>query len=213
MPTPDLPQLIADYLPRHGQSQKSRSALAPNLSFGRHQGPAAHDTKSAAVLLLLFQRNDRWFLPLTVRQPHLADHGGQVSFPGGMLEPGEPSDQGALRETDEEIGVAPSQVQILGRLPELYLYNSNYRVAPWIGYSQQSPQFAPNDAEVAELLEIPFSAFAVPESVEPMQIRRGQLQLTAPCFRWEEHRIWGATSMIMAEFSAILRAVQLTAPD
>ena len=165
------------------------------------------------MLLLLFQRNDRWFLPLTVRQPHLPDHGGQISFPGGMLEPGEPSDQGALRETDEEIGVPPSQIQILGRLQQLYLYNSNYRVVPWIGYSQQLPQFTPNDAEVAELLEIPLRAIEVPETIEQMEIHRGRLQLTAPCYRWEQHRIWGATSMIIAEFSAILQAVQVASPD
>lgn len=180
--------------------------MAPRLSYGRHQGPPNPDAKVAAVLLLMMHRDGEWRLPLTKRQAHLPDHPGQISLPGGLLEPGESAKQGALRESEEEIGIPADEIRVLGQLEELNLYNSNFRVLPWVGLLESEPEFHCNEEEVAELFEVPLGLLMQPESVRQMGIRRGSLAFSAPCFDCAGHEIWGATSVILSDFAALVRA-------
>src|SRR5262245_9119768 len=103
----DLPQRLAAALAAGHRGETTRSRMAPQLSYGRHAGPAPYTARAAAVMLLLFRRDHtrRWLLPLTERPATLAHHGGQISLPGGSLDPGELSDAAARRELDEELGV------------------------------------------------------------------------------------------------------------
>ena len=105
--------------------------MSPELSYGRHAGPAPHTARHAAVVLLLFRRDGRWHLPLTERPDTLAHHAGQISLPGGAVDAGESSTEAALRELDEELGFnAP--VEVLGQLADCYVFASDFLVTPWV---------------------------------------------------------------------------------
>ena len=97
------PQRTRPQPPGH-QAALPRSRMSPELSYGRHAGPAPHTARSAAVVLLLFRRAGRWHLPLTERPLTLAHHAGQISLPGGAVDHGESSIEAARRELKEELG-------------------------------------------------------------------------------------------------------------
>lgn len=203
---PDLPERLTEVL-RQGRDLAAASApFAPQLAYGRHRGPASADARPAAVVLLLFPRQDDWYLPLTLRQPYLAEHAGQISLPGGMLEPGEPSQAGALRELSEELGVQVDEDQLLGCLSPLYVFNSNFLVAPWLACLPGVPDFRPQADEVAEVIELPLRTLLDPSLPSRMEIRHGRLSYLAPCIRHSHHSIWGATSLILGEFRGLVRA-------
>jgi 8-oxo-dGTP pyrophosphatase MutT (NUDIX family) len=188
--------------PLPGRAAQRR--FSPPLAYGRHFGPPAQDARAAAVLVLLYPHRDRWKLPLTLRPDHLADHAGQISFPGGAMEEGESPEACAVREYEEELGAGGDSLVHLGRLTPLYVFGSNFLVFPIVAVAGQRPEFVPNPAEVAELLELDLEVLSGLNSrtMEPMR-RRG-IDYRCPCICCAEHRIWGATSMMLGEFSRVL---------
>ncbi len=78
-----------------------------------------------------------WHLPLTRRTEHLLDHAGQISLPGGAVEPGEPSQRAVLRELDEELGIPAAGIEMLGQLSPIYLFRSNFLIQPWLAACQE----------------------------------------------------------------------------
>lgn len=184
--------------------RESRSRFAPALSYGRHFGPAPVTARDAAVIILFYQANGEWRLPLTLRPETMLAHAGQISLPGGEIEPGETSVAAALRELDEELGVPPASVAILGSLSPLYVFVSNFLVTPWVAVASGPIEFRPNADEVAEVLEASVARLADPANHGVSQYRRGELEFSAPHFSWGEHRIWGATGMILGELTALL---------
>jgi 8-oxo-dGTP pyrophosphatase MutT (NUDIX family) len=199
---PQLPSQLARRLEQPLPGWPAQARYQPELSFGRHRGPAPRGARPAAVLVLLYPRAGQWHVPLILRPVHMPDHAGQVSFPGGVIEPGESSREAALREYGEELG-APSQgLQILGQLSPLYLFASNFQISPWVAATQQAPTWRPNEREVESLLEVPLAHLADPRASGHVERRQRGLAFRAPCFIWDEQRIWGATSMILAELVA-----------
>ena len=134
----------------------------------------------------------------------MVDHAGQVSLPGGLIESGEMSQQAALRELEEELGVAPLDIVVLGRLSSLYLFVSNFTVIPWVAATRMPETFVPNPREVAEVLEVPLAHLVDPAQTGRHQRQVNGLEFAAPHIAWGGHHIWGATSMILGEFIAIL---------
>ena len=97
------------------------------------------DYRLSAVLLLLFPYKDDIYFVLTERQDYDGKHAGQISFPGGKAEPFDKNTaETALRETQEEIGVLPTAITILGRLTEVYIPVSNFLIHPYVGYTEKS---------------------------------------------------------------------------
>jgi 8-oxo-dGTP pyrophosphatase MutT (NUDIX family) len=178
--------------------------MSPDLSFGRHAGPAPVTARAAAVMLLLFRRDGRWRVPLTQRPAGLVRHGGQISLPGGRIEPGETVDAAARRELAEELGIE-SQVDLLGPLPQCYVYASDYVVAPRVAVTAAEPIWRPDASEVERVVELPLDVLTDPASIGRMSIQRGPLVLHAPCFMFGGDRIWGATAVILAELADMLR--------
>ena len=131
-------------------------------------------------------------------------HAGQISFPGGMVEPGESTADAALRELDEELGVPPTSIEILGSLSPLYVFVSNFLVTPWVAVARTAIEFRPCVDEVAEVLEMPLAHLLDAGNYSVHPYRRGELEFSAPHLSWGEHRVWGATSIILAELVAIL---------
>ena len=117
--------------------------------------------------------------------------------------PGETSDAAALRELHEELGVDLTAVELLGELTPLYLYNSNYYVSAWVALMTERPLFRPDAREVAELLEVPWSALGDSRHHGVHSRRARGIACKVPHIRWGRHRIWGATSMILGELLAL----------
>src|SRR5438034_659701 len=121
--------------------------------------------RHAAGLLLVFPVDDRAHIVLTVRADALGRHGGQVSLPGGAIDPGETFEQAALREAHEEIALPLDDVRILGALTPLDLQVSGFRLHPLVGATHLRPTFIPADGEVARILEVPVAALLDPAHV------------------------------------------------
>src|SRR6187397_2909246 len=123
-----------------------RPGWAPDL-------PAA-DARRAAALLLVYPRGNGPTLVLTIRHAGLPHHPGQVSLPGGAIDPGESTEAAALREAHEEIGVTPDEVRIVGALSPLWIPVSNFDVTPLVGVADARPAFRPHPGEVSGLIEL-----------------------------------------------------------
>lgn len=153
----------------------------------------------AAVLLPLHFEDNEWKLLFTRRTENLNHHRGQVSFPGGGIEPGESSLQAALREVNEEIGIAAVDIQILGRLPVLVTL-TNFHITPHVGIVRWPIPLLVNPDEVVRVFSVPLSWLAQPGN-HRMELYQGPSQHpphVLPFFdSFDEEIIWGATAMLV----------------
>jgi 8-oxo-dGTP pyrophosphatase MutT (NUDIX family) len=215
---PRLPQWLAERLKRPLPGNRAQARFQPELSYGRYFGPAPGGARSAAVIILLYPNDESsgrghvtWHVPLTLRPDHLPDHAGQISLPGGAIEPQESSQRAALRELNEELGVAADGIEVLGELSPIYLFRSNFLIQPWLASTRDRPVWRPNSAEVAELLEVPLETLCQPSSTRFDEHRYGRLTFRAPAFVWQHHAIWGATAIILAELVALVEELAASA--
>lgn len=158
-------------------------------------------TKKSAVLILLYPDENSIKIPFILRPAYDGMHGGQVAFPGGRMElTDENLFRTALREAQEEVGIRIADVNLIGSLTELYIPISNYLVLPVVGWMNKKPDFYPDPIEVDSILEIKYSTLVNPAIVkeEILMVRGNEIQ--APLFDVGEHKIWGATAMMIAEF-------------
>ena len=171
--------------------------------------PALESTlRPAAALLLIYRHDDRWWMPLTVRGASLRHHTGQVSLPGGRLDhPGESVEAAALREAYEEIGVAPGDVEILGRLTPIPVIVSGHLLQPVIGVAARRPTFTLAASEVERLIELPVARLLEKDAVaweERVRSLPPPGLMNVPYFEIDRARVWGATAMVLAEFMALI---------
>ena len=163
----------------------------------------------ACVLILLYPKADEWHLVLIERTTHDKNdkHAGQISFPGGKLNPSDDSlEVCALRETYEEIGVSPDKVGLLGALSEIYVYVSNFLVHPFVGFTYENPRFSKQDSEVAEIIEIPLEHILNSKNKKrgPISVRDYSLP-NVPYYDIYQKPLWGATAMILSEFEHLVK--------
>ncbi len=164
--------------------------------------------RQGSVLILLYEENGLVKFPLIKRAEYVGTHSGQISLPGGKAEEGEDVYQTALRETEEEIGIHTSQINVLGRLTDFFVIPSNFVVTPVIGFIDHHPLFVPDTFEVAKILNADLSQLINDESIlEKEIIAGGQFRLLAPHFEVEGEIVWGATAMILNEFRMLLKAI------
>lgn len=174
----------------------------PAPDFGHTAPPRA-----AATLLLLYPAGDtaELVIPLTVRHAQMRSHAGEVSLPGGAIDPHDPSDQAAaLREAEEEIGVPAASVRILGHLDEVWIPVSNYRLRPFVGALLQRPVLAPRQEEVAEVIEIPLRRLFEAGALQDEVVEGVGWRLRAGAYRWAGHSIWGATARTLSMLATVL---------
>lgn len=163
------------------------------------------EPRQAGVLLLLYPIQSTLHLALTARASNLNHHGGQVSLPGGGWEEGDGSlQETALRETQEEIGIVANGLELLGPLTPLYVPPSNNLVHPFVAYAAERPAFDPNPKEVAELLDIPLPLLLDPTTRREEDWGQGEATMHVPFYAVSGYKIWGATAIVLAEFTALL---------
>ena len=140
-------------------------------------------------------------LVLILRKTYKGVHSNQVGFPGGKAETFDESiKHTALRETEEEVGLAQSEINVVKKLTKLYIPPSNFWVQPFIGYVEQTPVFTKEDAEVEAILEVPLEEFLADKSVITQRIDTSYgTMLDVPAFYLSEHVVWGATAMMLSE--------------
>jgi 8-oxo-dGTP pyrophosphatase MutT (NUDIX family) len=173
-------------------SNEARGGLSDTEvgSHGARGGVSDTGSSTAAVVL-------------TVRADTLR-HGGQVSLPGGVVEPGESFEQAARRETHEEIALPPGTGRVLGALTPIDIPVSGFRLHPIVAAADARPPMHPSDAEVARILEVGIDELGDPANFLTHQRVRDGRALSVPGFHVQGHEVWGATAMVLAEFLVLL---------
>jgi 8-oxo-dGTP pyrophosphatase MutT (NUDIX family) len=183
---------MEEYIRRCLQSRTSQELSVP----GR---------RLAAVLLPLYRHNGDYRVLFTRRSDTVYYHRGQISFPGGGYEPQDVSLQyTALRESAEEIGLQPEDVQLLGQLDDLLTNNSNYLVRPFVGTIPYPYPFKLDTRETAYLIEVPLG-FLRQHNPPTEEVRNHEGRtVQSVFFDYEGHIIWGATAKILKQFLDLL---------
>lgn len=179
--------------------------MAPRPRSGWRPGDGPEDARKAAALLLLYPdvHLDAHFA-LTLRTSHLPHHAGQVCLPGGRIERQESVDATALREAQEEVGVAADGVEILGHLSPLHIPVSGFMLHPVVAATPRRPSFVPSAHEVARVIDVPLAVLANPGAVHLKQREHDGRQYDIPYFLVDGEVVWGATAMVLSEFLAVL---------
>jgi 8-oxo-dGTP pyrophosphatase MutT (NUDIX family) len=158
----------------------------------------------ASVLVPIITHAGGLTVLFTQRTAHLRAHSGQVSFPGGRAEPGDASPEfTALRETQEEIGLAPGRVEVIARMPE-YLTRTGYRVTPVVGLVAPPLELAPDSREVAEAFEVPLAFLLDPANHQRETRELAGKQVGFWVMQYGERRIWGATAGMLVNLYRML---------
>jgi len=152
-----------------------------------------------AVMLLLYKKSNSLNIILIKRQENLSYHPGQISFPGGTHEDKETFLETALRETHEEVGIEPDNLEVLGSLYPVYIPPSDFMVYPFVSWHNSQPVWSPCHDEVAEIIEVSIHEL-FKNSSKSSEIREiNDSEITVPYFRIKKHKVWGATAMILSE--------------
>lgn len=155
-------------------------------------------------MVLMYEKAGDFHLVFTQRRQYAGVHSGQMSFPGGKRDEADNSLlHTALRETHEEIGVEPAKIEVLGSLSELYIPPSNFLVYPTVGWAAETPVFNPQQEEVERVVEIPVSFFLDESNINlhtEINLYDG-MKVKAPAYIYKEHVIWGATAIMLSEFT------------
>jgi 8-oxo-dGTP pyrophosphatase MutT (NUDIX family) len=159
----------------------------------------------AAVLIPLYEEGGRLHAVFTKRPADMRRHAGEISFPGGRMDDDEDLRDTALREAEEEIGLAREQVQVVGALPPTGTIVTNYAVYPFVGLTGSGNAFRPNPMEVDQVVEL-----ALPDLIEGFErkrlIRRG-VPIKTDTYTVGGHLIWGATARILGTLLERLRPI------
>lgn len=178
--------------------------LQPRPVIGDPPARPGGQGRPAAGLILLYPRDSRPEILLTVRSGDLPTHPGQVSLPGGIQESGETLDETALREAEEEVGLNPDSAFLLGMLSPIYIPPSGFLLHPYIAVCKETPRFQINDTEVAKLLEVPISDLEDPNRLRSERRSLRGMDYEVPYFFLNGEKIWGATAMVLSEFLWVL---------
>jgi len=170
--------------------------------------PPGTDSRRAAVLVPILIEDEDARVVYTVRKDDLADHAGQISFPGGSMEAHDGSLlQTALREAEEEIDLSPGLVEVVGGLEEMYIPPSNFRVSPFVGFLPPEAEMVLAPDEVEEIFTVSLTTLTAPETFRKVLWRRDGRDYEVPVFAIEgpaPRNIWGATAAMTASLLARL---------
>lgn len=161
-------------------------------------GEPGFPLKPAAVLVPVIERVGALWVVMTQRPDHMSSHAGQVAFPGGKIDAADPSPlAAALREAEEEIGLAPGGVELVGALQPVPTIATNYAVYPFVGLIEPGQTWRPAEAEVEQVLE--FSLAQLQEGYGRRRILRRGVPFRTDTYVVDDHLVWGATARMLAD--------------
>lgn len=161
--------------------------------------------RSAAVLVPLVMRPQEITVLLTRRTDHLHHHAGQISFPGGRVDPQDRDSRAtALRETEEEVGLHPRHIELVGEL-DTYITRTGFEVTPLVGFVKPPFEIEPDSFEVAEVFEVPLAFFLDPENRQIESRFYAGKERYFYVYPYEAYYIWGATAGMLNNLSEVLR--------
>ena len=198
-------QIVAGLSALPGPAAQRRMAPVPRR--GWTPGVLPDDLRRAAALLVLYPVDGAAAFLLTKRSSDLPHHSGQVSLPGGAVDDGETLEQAALREAQEEIGLHPSLVTLLGGLTPMHIPVSRYVLNPFVGVVASPPVVVVEPREVERVIEVPVAALVDPARHCRTTRERDGIEIDMPYFDLDGEQVWGATAMVLAEFAALLGAI------
>ena len=202
-----IPKIINQQLPAleaHAKMAPIERIKSLDPDYYRNNNP-----RQSAVMMLFYPKNNITHLILIRRNEYPGVHSAQISFPGGQADP-EDADltQTALRETFEEIGVTPQEIDVVMPFTEIYIPPSNFLVMPFMGLTAHTPQFVPNPDEVTALIELPLEVFLDDSIVIKTEMETSYSKsIEVPAFKFEDYIVWGATAMIMSELKETIKSV------
>lgn len=155
--------------------------------------------RRACVLIPLIRSGSGWAILFTRRAENLAAHSGQISFPGGSVEPGESLEEAAVREADEEVGIPPADVELIGRLDDLVTH-SGFLVAPFAGIIHRPFDYVIQESEVVEVFEVPIEVLLDASNPEVRYVPFRERLYPAYFYHHDGYEIWGLTGRILKAF-------------
>ncbi|MBL7684773.1 MAG: CoA pyrophosphatase [Deltaproteobacteria bacterium] len=159
----------------------------------------------SAVLVPLYLKKGEEYLLFTVRNHLVRHHKGEICFPGGRADETDSSlERTALRECEEELGIAPHKIEILGEMDDL-ITPTFYKISPFVGLLEDIDKIQMNHHEISEVLEIPLKHFLDSKSLEMAYFEYFGESLEFPFYYWNHHRIWGATARILRQLTLMVR--------
>ncbi len=166
----------------------------------------ANKPRKAAVMMLIYPKNNKSHLALIVRNTYPGVHSAQIGFPGGKVELEDSTlTHTALRETHEEIGIHPDKIEVIKNFTTVFIPPSNFVVAPFLGISYSELEFIEQKEEVAGIIEFPLLDFLNEKTIvkKIMNTSYGN-NIEVPTFKINDHYVWGATAMMMSELKEVL---------
>ena len=163
--------------------------------------------KKCGVLVLIYPKNNKIFTVFIKRQTYDGVHSGQIAFPGGKYEKTDNTlVNTAIREANEEIGINPDDINIIGNLTELYIPPSNFNVLPILAYMDKPPVFNIDKNEVDSIIEISIDELVDEKIVSNKEVYTSEkTMINVPCYLYKRNIIWGATAMIISEFVKVVK--------
>ncbi|HEX7740462.1 MAG TPA: CoA pyrophosphatase [Marmoricola sp.] len=165
----------------------------------------AAGSQDAAVLIPVVEDGRGPVVIYTERRADMRKHPGEISFPGGRRDDGEPLLTTALREADEEIGLGPDRVEVIGALAPMGTVVTRYRIYPFVGVVAAGPDWTPSPAEVEQVLEVPLDQLVSVYRSERLWEKR--IPIRTPTFRVDGHLIWGATARLTEQLLLRVRLI------
>jgi 8-oxo-dGTP pyrophosphatase MutT (NUDIX family) len=200
-----LPNIIPAVLP----AEKAHVKMAPSERVKELQNIdlSVKNPRVAAVMMLFYPKNDMPHIILIVRNTYKGVHSSQIAFPGGKYEESDADfKQTALRETEEEIGIASHKIEVVKKFTPLYIPPSNFMVHPYLGVASEILTFCPDPREVADIIELSLADFLEDAIIGETVLSTSYANnIPVPAYRIQDKIVWGATAMMLSELREVLK--------